>query len=102
MSRQLLSANEAAERLGIAVTSFYDWLGKSNLGLLVIRGQSVTIRYYQGGSQGQGRIKIEADEVERIKELMRVVPERATLCRPPLPRNGFPGITVPLGRPAAS
>jgi hypothetical protein len=99
MSGQLLSATEAAERLGITVTTLYDWLGQSDHSLLVIRGQRVTIHYYQSGSQGQGRIKIEADEVERLKELMRVVPQRALLRRPPMPRNQFSGITVPLGRP---
>jgi hypothetical protein len=98
MSAQLLSANEAAQRLGITVTTLYDWLGQSDHSLLVIRGQPVTIRYYQGGRQGQGRIRIEADEVERVKQLMREVPQRVLLRRPPVPRNQFPGITVPLGR----
>src|SRR5262245_44218494 len=68
----LLSATEAARRLGITVTTLYDWLGKSDVGLLEIRGQRVTVRYFQGGPLGQGRIKIEIDEIERLKEIMHV------------------------------
>jgi hypothetical protein len=100
MSGQPLSATEAATRLRIAVPTLYGWLGESDVGLLVIQGQPVTIRYYQGGARGQGRITIDADEVERLRELMRVVPQRAPLRRPPTKHNQFPGITVPLGRPA--
>jgi hypothetical protein len=99
MDEKLLSAREAARRLGIAVTSLYDWLGQSDRGLLVIRGQPVIIDYLQGGSQGQGRIRIEAGEVDRLKNLMRVRPQPATPRRPPIPQISFPGITVPLGRP---
>ena len=99
MDQELLTAKEAAGRLGITVTSFYDWLGQSDLGLLVIRGQPVTIDYLQGGSQGQGRIRIEAAEVARLRELMRVRPRHVPLRRPPVRRDNFPGITVALGRP---
>jgi hypothetical protein len=95
----LLSVKEAARRLGLSVVSLYDWLGQSDRGLLVIRGQSVTIGYFQGGPQGQGRIRIESSEVERIKELMRVHPQRLELRRPRSCLDTFPGITVKLGRP---
>jgi hypothetical protein len=61
----------------------------------------VTINYLQGGPQGQGRIKIEAGEVERLKELMRVRPQAPPPRRLPVRRDAYPGITVPLGRPPA-
>lgn len=95
----LLSPAQAVSRLGISVTTLYDWLGMSDKGLLVIRGQPVTIDYFQGGPQGQGRIRIEAAEVERVRELMRVRPQHLKPVRHPIPRKCFPGITVPLGRP---
>ncbi len=95
----LLSPAQAGCRLGISVTTLYDWLGMSDKGLLVIRGQSVTIDYFQGGPQGQGRIRIEAAEVERVRELMRVRPQHLKPVRQRIPRQSFPGITVPLGRP---
>ncbi|MBL8799780.1 MAG: DNA-binding protein [Planctomycetia bacterium] len=99
MSEEFLTAQEAARRLGSAVASLYDWLGQSDRGLLVIRGQPVTIDYLQGGAQGQGRIRIEAGEVERLKNLMRVRPQPLLPRRPPIRPSTFPGITVPLGRP---
>ena len=77
----------------------YQWLADSDAGTLVIRGQPVTIDYFQGGRNGQGRIKIEACEVERIKELMRVRPRPARQRRPPTRRHHYPGITVELGYP---
>lgn len=94
-----LTSAEAAARLGITVATFYDWLGQSDRGLLVIRGQPVTIDYLQGGRRGQGRIRIERREVERLRELMRVRPEAVPARRPPAPKNRFFGIHVPLGRP---
>ena len=97
---QFLTANEAARRLGVTATCLYDWLGQSDSGLLVICGQRVTVNYFQGGPRGQGRIRIEAAEVERIRELMRVVPRAYAPRRPPVRTVSFPGITVPLGRPA--
>ena len=100
MSQQFLSSKEAAYRLGITAPTLYDWLGRSDYGLLVIRGQAVSIRYYQGGAAGQGRIQIEASEVERIRELMRVVPQTRPSRRPPMASHQFPRITVPLGRPS--
>lgn len=99
MEDKLFTAHETAQRLGITVTTLYDWLGQSDRGLLVIRGQAVTIDYLQSGPRGQGRIKIEAKEVERIRELMRVHPQHAKIVRRPILRRTFPGITVPLGRP---
>lgn len=99
MDDELLTAAEAARRLGIRVTTLYDWLGQSDRGLLRIRGAPLTIAYLQGGPRGQGKIGIEADEVERIKQAMRVAPQyRAPLRHLPSPRS-YPGITVPLGRP---
>src|SRR5689334_23604664 len=68
----LASAREAALRLGVTATTLYAWLGLSDRGLLVIRGHSVTIEYFQSGPRGQGRIRIDLAEVERLKDLMRV------------------------------
>lgn len=99
MSDDLLTADQAARRLGVAVATLYDWLGRSDAGLLVVRGRSVTIRYLQGGPRGQGRIRVEPAEVERLKELMQVRPHPVRPRRPAAPRDRFPGIHVPLGRP---
>ena len=99
MAQVLLSPRAAAARLGVAVATLYDWLGQSDRGLLVVRGRPVTIGYYQGGPDGQGRIRIPADEVERLLELTRVHPTTELPRRPPGPPGGYPGITVPLGRP---
>lgn len=94
-----LSCREAAARLGVSVGTLYDWLARSDTGLFVLRGHSVTIDYLQGGSKGQGRIRIQAQEIERLQELMRVRPRRVLPRRPPATRRTFPGITAPLGRP---
>ncbi len=99
MADDLLNAKEAARRLGITVTTLYDWLGQSQWGLLRIQGQSVTINYFQSGPNGQGRILIEDVEVLRLRELMRVRSKRLPARRMPVQRDRFPGITVPLGRP---
>ena len=96
MSESLLSTNEAAQRLGATV---YQWLADSDAGTLIIRGVPVTVDYYQGGQKGQGRIKIEAREVERLKEAMRVRPHPVRHRRPPRIRRHSPGITVQLGDP---
>jgi hypothetical protein len=98
-SQELLSTSAAAQRLGVANTTLYGWLGQSDRGSLVIRGQPVTISYFQGGPRGRGRIKIEAHEVERLKQLMRVRPRPDRPRRHPTRSDSFPGITVPLGRP---
>jgi hypothetical protein len=97
----LLTAEEAAKRLGISTSTLYDWLGQSDVGILLIRGQSVTIDYLQGGPNGQGRIRIEAKEVQRLLDLMRVQPCRLPPRRLPMRRHAYPGITVKLGRPEA-
>src|SRR5437764_9569574 len=99
MPEELLSAREAARRLGVAVTTLYDWLGRSDRGRLVLRGRPVQIAYLQGGAQGRGRIHLEASEVERLKDLLRVRPQPRPAQRTPMRRQTFPGITVPLGRP---
>jgi hypothetical protein len=96
----LLTTQQAAQRLGVAPASLYDWLSKSNAGTLLIRGQPVTIDYLQGGPKGQGRIMIEAHEIERLKELMRVRANSIPLRKPSTPRAvNYPGITVKLGLP---
>lgn len=102
MSQSMLTVAQAASRLGISSTTLYDWLGQSDRRLLKIRGRQVTVSYFQGGPQGQGRIRIEAAEVERILELMKVVPAVAVPRRASRRTVCFPGITVPLGRPASS
>ena len=99
MPDELLTIRQAAGRLGLTAPTLYDWLGRSDRGLLVVRGESVTVDYYQGGPGGQGRIRIPAREVERLLELTRVRPQPARQRRPPVRRDAFPGITVPLGRP---
>jgi len=100
MSNDLLTAQESARRLGITTASLYAWLAASNAGTLLIRGQPAVIDYLQGGPKGQGRIRIEPQEIERLKELMRVRPRRAVLPCPRAPREHYPGITVRLGRPS--
>ena len=99
MDNELLPVQEAARRLGIAPATLYDWLGQSDHRLLLIRGRRVTVDYLQGGPKGQGRIRISVNEIERIKQLMRVRPQPLQVRRPPARRTSFPGITVPLGRP---
>jgi transposase-like protein len=99
MAEELLSAREAARRLGVAPATLYDWLGRSDRGLLVIRGRAATVDYLQGGPAGRGRIRIAAAEVERLKDLMRVRPTPAPPRRQVPCAESFPGITVPLGRP---
>jgi hypothetical protein len=99
MSEELLTSREAARRLGLSTASLYGWLAKSNAGTLVIRGEPMTIDYFQGGPKGQGRIMIEAQEVERLRDAMRVRPRPITARRPRAAPQTFPGITVKLGRP---
>jgi len=86
-------------KLGISVSTLYDWLAQSNAGEFEIRGQSITIDYFQGGRRGQGRIQIYEAEIDRLKEAMRVVPQPQRRRRPPVQLRDFPGITVQLGRP---
>ena len=98
-NEDLLAAGEAARRLGISRPTLYDWLSQSDYGLLKIRGNSVSIDYLQGGPQGAGKIMVSAAEVERIRNLMRVLPQAVVIRRPTAPPRSFPGIVVPLGRP---
>ncbi len=97
MENDLLTARDAARRLGISTASLYDWLTQSDAGTLVIRGEPLTVDYFQGGAKGQGRIRIEAQEVQRLKEAMRVRPRPVQQRRPPTRRHHYPGITVELG-----
>ena len=99
MAEELLSTIEAARRLGTSRASLYAWLGESDTGSFIFHGQPVTIEYFQSGSRGQGRIKIEAQEVERLRDLMRVQPRSQPARRQPIKQTQFPGITVKLGRP---
>ena len=96
---RLLSAKSAAARLRIAATTLYDWIAQSDAGEFTVRGQPFSISYYQGGRRGQGRIHIEAPEVERLKDAMRVLPPLRHVRRSATSRQPYPGITVPLGRP---
>jgi hypothetical protein len=99
MSPELLSSEQAAPRLGISVLTLYDWLSQSDAGEFKLRGHSVTIDYYQGGRRGQGRIKIDTKEVERLLSLMRVAPKAARARKRPEKRTTLQHITAKLGRP---
>jgi hypothetical protein len=99
MAGELLTVREASIRLGIQPATLYDWFGRSDYGLLEIRGRNVRIDYLQGGAQGQGRIRVEAAEVERLKNLLRVTPRTAPQRRPIVTPVSLPGITVKLGHP---
>ncbi len=101
MPEELLSPQQAAQRLSLAVTTLYDWLGRSELGLLVIGGERVTICYYQTGAKRQGRIRIPASEVDRLLALMQVKVNAPLPRRPSIRSDALPGITVALGRPPA-
>jgi hypothetical protein len=72
MVDQLITSKSAAESLGINVLTLYDWLSQSDAGTFKLRGESVTIEYYQGGARGQGRIRMSLAEVQRLLSLMRV------------------------------
>ncbi len=98
-NEEMLTPKQAASRLGVTTTTLYDWLGRSRRGLFVLRGRPVTVEFFQTGEKGQGRIRIAAREAERLLELMRVPVEPGPGRRPPVRRDRFPGITVPLGRP---
>ena len=96
---ELLTAAEAADALGIRVSTLYDWLGQSDTGTFVLRSQPVTIAYYQGGRRGQGRIRIDRREVERLLGLMAATPHTLSRARCRTPTSPFQHITTPLGRP---
>ena len=99
MSSELLSSEQAARKLGISVFTLYDWLGQSDAGRFEIRGQPVTIAYYQGGRRGQGRIKIDSREIDRLLSLMRVSPQPNILRKKPTKKPTLQHITAKLGRP---
>ncbi len=94
-----LSSHEAAHRLGISVCSLYEWLGRSDDGEFILRGEAFTINYLQGGARGQGRIQIEQSEIDRIQDAMRVLTKPKFKRSLPSRTQHYPGITVPLGRP---
>ena len=99
MPDELLTVDEAARRLGVTRTTLYGWLGLSRRSLLAFHGRPATIEFFQTGPKGQGRIQIDAKEIERVMDLMRVKPLTVRQRRSPVPRRTFPHITVPLGRP---
>ena len=99
MDMQLLSSHQAASWLGISTATLYDWLSQSDAGTFAIRGQPLSINYYQGGRKGHGRIKIHRQEVERLLGLMRVSPRSTPVRRPPTKKASFQHITSKLGRP---
>jgi hypothetical protein len=98
---ELLTPRAASQRLGVAVTTLYDWLGRSELGLFALAGVRVTICYHQTGPKQQGRIRIPASEIDRLLTLMRVDPKCPPPRRPTVRPDSFPGINVALGRPGA-
>jgi len=96
----LLTSQQAADMLGISVLTLYDWLGQSNAGEFEIRGEPVTIEYYQGGRKGQGRIRIEDSEIRRLLSLMRSTPIPQRRRQTPNKKSApFQYITTKLGRP---
>ena len=99
MAAILLAASEAANRLGIARSTLYSWLSQSDAGTFMIRGRPETICYFQTGQRGQGRIKIDAREVERLLSLMRVTPKQAVQRIPTTKKKPLYHITATLGRP---
>ncbi len=99
MVTELLTSHEAARRLGISPATLYDWLSQSDAGNFVIRGKPTTIHYYQGGRKGQGRIKIEPQEIQRLLALMSVSPKSGSIRRPVRPTTPFQHVTTKLGRP---
>ena len=99
MLNRTLSAAEAANQLGISVLTLYDWLSQSDAGTFMLRGQRVTIEYFQGGRRGQGRIRVQQSEVARLLNLMKVRPNPRAVRRSPRPKQSQSHITAKLGRP---
>jgi len=99
MVHQLLNSKEAAESLGVSVLTLYDWLTQSDRGAFMIRGEKVTIDYFQGGRNGQGRIKVAVDEIDRLIALMRVKAKPEHVRKRPAKIRELPHINVPLGLP---
>jgi len=99
MSQELLSSNQAASALGISVPTLYGWLSQSDVGEFQLRGQPVTIAYFQGGGKGQGRIKIPAKEIGRLLAMMAVKPRQLPTRQLPRSIPSMKHITSNLGRP---
>lgn len=99
MPSELLSAVQAARRLGISVLTLYGWLRQSNAGVFEICGQNVTIVHYQTGPRGQGRIRIECEEIDRLLSIMRVSPKPVAFQKKPAKKRALQHITAKLGRP---
>jgi len=95
----LVSTKEAADALGISVFTLYDWLSQSDAGEFVVRGQATTIEYYQGGRNGQGRIRIAHSEIERLLSLMKVISQPKTPRKKRQRREHLQHISTKLGRP---
>jgi len=53
MSEDMLDTTEAARRLGLARSTLYTWVSKSDAGNFSLQGRSVSINYLQTGSRGQ-------------------------------------------------
>jgi hypothetical protein len=99
MANKLLNSKDAAAALGLSVLTLYDWLSQSDAGEFEIRGQPVSVAYYQGGRRGQGRIKIDTQEIERLLSLMRVAPRPARARKRPTKKTTLQHITTQLGHP---
>lgn len=99
MSRSRLSSRDAAELLGISRSTLYGWLAQSDAGEFEVRGQQVTIDYYQRGRRGQGRIQLKLQEVERLLSLMRVAPKPARVHKRQKKQPQLQHITTKLGLP---
>lgn len=99
MTPELLTTRESARRPGISVSTLYLWLAQSNAGEFAIRGRPITIEHYQTGARGQGRIRIDVREIDRLKDAMLVRRSSPLERRLPIQPAHYPGITVKLGRP---
>lgn len=99
MKTTLIPSANAADLLGIAVQTLYEWLSQSDAGEFQIRGQKVTIDYFQGGSRGQGRIRLSEAEINRLIQLMRVQPKPILQRRTQTSKRTLQHITTRLGRP---
>jgi hypothetical protein len=99
MSLDLFNSAKAAQSLGVSVPTLYDWLSQSDAGTFQLRGLPVTIEYFQGGARGQGKIMLEAKEIERLLALMRVRPRPVSRRKLPTRKPTLQHITTKLGRP---
>ncbi len=99
MPPKLLTTEDAAQMLGIATGTLYAWLSQSDSGAFTIRGQSLTIAYFQGGRRGQGRIRIAENEILRILATMQVTPKGAREPKGTNKTLELTHITTKLGRP---